>query len=111
MSPADDPRVSRVLGTSALLGAADRLIETVWRAAGHSRVASLFGRWRRDSLRLASAERSTAVGIALLVASASHLVMQAAHEMPAGWLWLVPPGMAATIGVTLVVWPRNGGAA
>lgn len=104
---AGDRRVATVLGTSVLLGVADRLISVVWQAAGESRAATLFGRQSRRWLELTPMERSMAVGAALLAAAASHVGLMVTHDRPAGWLWLVPPAIAASIGLLLMVWPRT----
>lgn len=106
-APVDDRHVSRALGTSALLRAADRAINVVWHAAGESRAAKILGRPTRGWQGFVARERSTLVGVALATAAATHLAVTVAHETPAGWLWLVPPGIAVTIAVVLLMWPRT----
>lgn len=103
----DDRRVSRALGASTLLRAADRLIFFVWQAAGQSFVATMFGRATLPWQEVAAHDRRTAVGVALLVAGCTHVGLTVLQEWPAGWLWAVPAGIAATIGLVFVAWPRT----
>ena len=99
----DDPRVVHALESSVLLGAASSVMRRVWRAAGQSRVVTRIGSARAEWERHSRSERRLALGVMLLVAAATHLVLVIAHEVPAGWLWLAPAGMAASVGL-LCVW-------
>lgn len=103
----DGQRVSRPLGTSVLLRAADRVIVIVWHAAFHSSAARWFTWSSRVWLAFAPGERRTVVGVGLLAAVASHLGLTVIHDIPAGWLWLVPPGIAVTVGLMLLTWPGS----
>ena len=98
----DDSRVVRALSASALIGFVDRSIARVWTAAATSQAGRAFERtiapWRSAS----SAERSLLTGIVLVIAPITHVALAVTSEMPAGWLWLVLPGMSATVGVLLI---------
>lgn len=104
----DDRRVTRALGASALLRIVDSAIVTVWDAAGQSRTGTIVKRAREQWFAQAPLERFKTVGVALLSASVVHLGLTATHEVPPGWLWLVPPAMAATIGLLLLAGARCG---
>lgn len=104
----DDPRVVGALADSVLLAAVRALVLKVWNAIADSRacvvVAGFVNRWRAHS----SSVRARELGVMLLVASTTHLLLIAAHEVPAGWLWLTLPGMAASVGLGLVGAGRAG---
>lgn len=104
----DDPRVTRALGESALLRMIDTAIASVWVAAGQSHtvtaVTRAYVQWHQQPHH----ERLTMVGVALLTASVVHLGLIVTQETPPGWLWLVPPAIAATIGLLLLLGARSG---
>lgn len=99
----DDPRVVRALESSVLLGAVSGVMHRLWHAAAHSRVAGRMAGARAEWERHRRAERRLAFGLMLLVAAATHVVLVITHGIPAGWLWIVPPGMAASLGL-LYAW-------
>lgn len=103
----DDPRVTRALGDSVLLRAADAALAWVWAAADRSRTGLALqraaGQWRDQ----AAAERLTVIGVALLTASFVYAGLTVTHEMPPGWLWVVPPAIAATVGMILLLGSRR----
>ena len=94
----DDPRVVDALRSSVLLGAVASAMHAIWRGAAASRTGAVATaattEWQRHPRR----ERQFAVGVMLVAAAVTSLVLIAAHEVPAGWLWLTPPAIAATLG-------------
>ena len=94
----DDPRVLEALGRSVLLGAIAAMTRALWRAAAASRTAAAVAAAGRELNRHPRQERQLALGIMLVTAAVTSVVVIAAHEMPAGWLWLAPPAVVATIG-------------
>jgi hypothetical protein len=101
----DDPRVTRALGGSTLLGAVDRAIAIMWRAAAASRSGALALRLSQGWAAMSSRDRSHAIAVVLLTACGVHIALMLTHEVPLGWLWLMLPGAAATIGLMLLLWP------
>ncbi|HYE87907.1 MAG TPA: hypothetical protein VEA16_16200 [Vicinamibacterales bacterium] len=90
------------LQSSVLLAAAAAVVQVVWRAAAQSRsarsAAALRQRW--DGLGV-DAQR-TAIGMALVMAGLTNVAVTAASDHPAGWLWIAPPAIAASIGAVLL---------
>lgn len=103
----DDPRVAGALRSSVLLGAIVGLMTAVWRSASYARsaraVAALKDRWDFAD----GAEQRMAIGAVLIVAAITHLALAMTAERPAGWLWLVPAAMAASLGVVLAMSARS----
>lgn len=98
----DDPRVARSLGASVLLHAVDAGITTVWGAAAQSRTGTAVTRACRQWRECSPSERWSMMGVALVTASLVHVGLTLTHDAPPGWLWLMPPAIAATIGVLLL---------
>lgn len=103
----DDPRVARALSASVLLRALDALIAIVWDAAGGSRTGMAVKGARQQWRDRQPSARLTMIGVALLTASLVHIGLTVTHEMPPGWLWVVPPAIAATIGMLLLAGARR----
>lgn len=99
----DDPRVARALESSVLLGAVSRVVHAVWRAAATSRAAAVVLDLQRDWSARPRAAHRVAIGVLLIAAAATNLVLAAANQRPAGWLWIVPPAIAASIGGLLLI--------
>jgi hypothetical protein len=97
----DDRRVVRALGGSVLLRPIDNAITRVWQSAEHSRVALLVNQGRGQWQRLSSDDRHVRIAAILWSAAAAHVTLVLWHEIPAGWLWLVLPGLAVSLGVVL----------
>ena len=44
-----------------------------------------------------------ALAVMLLVAAGTHIVMTWLHQIPAGWMWLVVPGIAVAQAIVLLI--------
>jgi CHASE2 domain-containing sensor protein len=97
-SAGDDPRVVEALRSSVLLGAVASVMQWMWRAVAASRTGAVATAAKHEWDRHPRRERLLAVGIMLVAAAVTSVVLIAAHETPAGWLWLAPPAIAATLG-------------
>ena len=94
----DDPRVVEALRSSVLLGAVASLMHAMWRGVAASRTAGAATAAKSEWNRHSRGERQQAAGVMLVAAAVTSVLVIAAHEMPAGWLWLAPPAIAATLG-------------
>jgi uncharacterized protein (DUF2345 family) len=94
----DDPRVVEALRSSVLLGAASSVMHAMWRGVSASRTAAQMTAAKDEWDRHSRQDRQFAVGVMLVTAAVTGVGLIAAHEMPPGWLWLVLPGIAATLG-------------
>jgi len=91
------------LQRSAVFSAIDRCVAGLYHAVQSSQV---LGRLRPLALSwdsAAPARRRMAGGVILLTAAAAHLGLMALNTVPPGWFWMILPGIAIAIGVTLVM--------
>ena len=102
----DDPRVVDALRSSVLLGAAASVMHAMWRGVAASRTAAAVTAAKDEWDRHPPHERQLAVGVMLVAAAVTSVVLIAAQEMPAGWLWLAPPAIAATLGAVGIIGQR-----
>lgn len=94
-----DPHLQR----SAVFSAIDRVVVGLYHAAHSSQI---LGRLRPLALSWSSAapaRRRMAGGVMLLSAATAHLGLMALNAAPPGWFWMILPGIALAIGVTLVL--------
>lgn len=106
----DDPRVVSALQSSVLLAAAATVMRVVWRAAARSRTASLIAHAKRQWDAESIHARRLAIGVTLIVAAVTNLLLSGVSEQPAGWLWIAPPAMTASLGAVFVVLSKSRGA-
>ena len=99
----DDPEVVRALESSVVLRAVARAGNALWDAAARSRSASRFADARRAWRAQPRDQRRRSTACVLIVAAAIHVILVAVNEVPAGWLWLLPPAMAASIGSVIAL--------
>jgi hypothetical protein len=96
----DESAAIVVLESSAVIKAFDRAM-TCASAAGETSLALA---WiRRLGRAVAPGDRRLLVGIALLVAPFVHVGLVMWHERPAGWQWLVLPGLSFAIGLVFLL--------
>jgi hypothetical protein len=95
------------LGGSAVFRVLDRVVIGLHRAAGSSQVLGRLHPLLRLWSGVTPAERRVAGGMILLSAVAAHLALMALNPAPPGWFWLILPGIAVAIGVTLVASARQ----
>ena len=91
------------LQRSAVFSAIDRVVAGLYHAGQSSQI---LGRMRLLALSWDSAappRRRMAGGVILLSAAAVHLGLMALNATPPGWLWMILPGIAIAIGVTLLM--------
>lgn len=104
--PLDEPHVSAVLQTSVVFGTADEVVHRLWRAtersAAWTSARAAMARWNR----LPWMRQRFTLGATLLVAVGVHLSLTAWQGQGPGWLWLILPGIAATVGVLLIIASR-----
>lgn len=106
--PSDDTRVASVVAESRIVGALGSALD-LGRASFESSVlvrkARAFEtRWRQ----LAASRRRVALGTMLFVAAVTHVGLAAWQGAPPGWLWMVPPALAAAVGALMAGWPDAG---
>lgn len=93
-------RVNAALRSSVLLGWVDRATTVVSRSAGQSRVMAPARAWHAQWLALSPAERRLNTARLLCSAAVAAVVaMTLSPDTPPGWLWLVLPGIALSIGL------------
>lgn len=107
---AADRRVAAVIRSSIVFGVLDRTLGHVWRAASSSRVAAAALGLANVWTALDPILGRLAMGTMLIVAVATHVGFMLVTQLPAGWLWLVLPGLVGAIGVLLVAAPGLRGA-
>lgn len=100
----DAARVSELLRASALLEPCDRAISALWGAAATSSttamITAVLSQWRA----MTPVERRTSLAVLLWSAAATAVAVTAFYQPPAGWLWLLPPAAAVSLGLTLRFW-------
>lgn len=99
----DDDRVSAVLGHSAALAIVEGGVRRFRRAVEMSQVNAIAQRVVTRWQDLAWTRQRLMSGVILLVAVGVHLGLRIWREPDPGWLWLVLPATAATIGTLLIV--------
>ena len=99
----DDPWVTRVVASGVLARGLSWVIRTGRRAVATSRVAAIVGGATASWQNTGWAARRWAAGLFLLAAVITHVSLTVAAQDPAGWLWLVLPGIAAMVAVVLIV--------
>ena len=99
----DDRRVLSVIESGVIVGRIDRALSRIWRGAGDSVAVSAATRWVAAWRGLGRSTQRFAAGLTLVVAVATHLLLAIATETPAGWLWLILPGLALAIGGLLLL--------
>lgn len=99
----DAPRVVATIESSVVVRAAERVLTLARLAAGSSRAAAVTARAATAWTRLAPPEQHFAGGVTLLAAVAVHVFLTVRHGVPAGWWWLILPGMAAASGLLLAL--------
>lgn len=98
----DSARVSLALRSSVLLGPIDRAIDALWRSAAQSRTMSAITASLEPWLVLTEGQRRSAIALLLGSAAVAAVALTWFYQRPAGWLWLLPPLMAASIGLLLM---------
>jgi hypothetical protein len=114
-----DARVARALAPRVNIDRADQylhssfvgrhldrgtqLLESWWRtsAFGHT-AASIVSGWRGES----RATRYSALGMLLLIAAATHILLTVLQGPRPGWFWLLIPALAAGFGGLLLMAAR-----
>lgn len=90
--------VKVLLDNSRTLTAVDRTAAIVAEAIDRSTAAHHTRRLREAWLGFSQASRRGVIGTVLLTGVATHVGMTAWQELPAGWLWLLVPALAAGAG-------------
>ena len=102
-SVVDDPWVTHVVASGVLARSLARVMRA-GRAAMVSSRAAAIGRATTVSWGHAAwPARRRALGLCLLVAVATHVMLVGAVHFPVGWLWLILPGIVAMVGIILVL--------
>lgn len=100
-----DRRVTTVIKSSVVFGLFDRALDRVWRSGSTSATVTMAtgvaSAWTGLDVRV----RRVAAGAMLVVAVAAHIVFTWLTQVPAGWIWLVLPGIVGAIGLLLVAAP------
>jgi len=100
-----DRRVAAVIESSLVYGLLDRALGSVWRAASTSVAAAKAAELASAWIGLDTSVRRFAVGTMLIVAVVTHIAFVLVTQVPAGWLWVVLPGIFGAIGLLLVAAP------
>lgn len=95
-------RVAAVIESSLVYGLLDRALGSVWRAASTSVAAAKTTEVASAWIGLDTSARRLAVGTMLIGAVVTHIAFVLVTQVPAGWLWLVLPGIFGAIGLLLV---------
>lgn len=98
----DEIRIVQTLKESALLRRADRVIGLCWRAAAQSRTSGAARRVLERWSALPVSTRDLRAGGSIAAAAATHVALVSWQERPAGWLWLLIPVFAVSVGVLLI---------
>ncbi len=99
----DDARVAQALRSSALLGPADRAVETLWRAGTQARSVSSVGEWLAQWRELSESDRRKNVALLLWSSATTATALTMFYQSPAGWMWLLPQAAAASVGLLLFI--------
>jgi hypothetical protein len=97
--------VAAVIKSSVVFGVFDRALGRVWQSASSSVAVAIATEAASAWSGLDTRVRRVAVGTMLIVAVACHIVFTLVTQVPAGWLWLVLPGIIGAIGLLLVAAP------
>lgn len=93
-----DSRAAQFLDSATLL------LESWWHASAIARAANeQAGEWHRQH----PASRYAALGAAMLIAVATHLVLMVLQGPHPGWYWLLLPAIAAVFGALLLAASRS----
>lgn len=99
----DDRRLSTVLNSSAAFAMVDGAVRRFWRAMEMSEANAIahrtYARWQG----LAWTRQRFMLGSTLLAAVAVHVGLRIWQGPDPGWLWLILPVTAATIGALFIV--------
>ena len=98
----DDPWVTRVVESGVLARALSRVIRLGGAAIASSHAAAIVRAAAASWRHAAWAARRRTVGLCLLVAVTTHVLLVGALRPPAGWLWLILPGVVAVVGLVLL---------
>ncbi len=90
------------LRNSLILGALDRFVSVVTKSAGGSHALSAARQARAWWRALGERHRRVVGGIVLIMAGAVHVALRQWQQAPEGWLWLVVPGVAVSVGAVLL---------
>lgn len=106
--PYRDDDVTAVLQSSAVIGVVANLLTSVRTAAESSRLLSPIRRAAASWQTSPFPSRQLALGILLLSASMTYLLLSLIRRPSPGWLWLILPLAAAGFGLLLTAsgWPR-----
>jgi hypothetical protein len=105
--PNGDAGVIALLQASVLAGMARAVALTIAAAWGHSRIRAVLARRPAGRPVSLAARRG---GTMLLVAAVVHLGLGLTASRPAGWLWLIVPGVTLASAAILIVasrWPSS----
>ena len=98
----DHPWVAHVVASGIVARGIARVIAAGRASLGSSRVLArlrpLAASWQAADW----ASQRRGLGVLLLAAVATHLVLVLASTAPRGWLWLILPGIAAAVGLLLL---------
>lgn len=100
-----DRRVAAVIKSSVVFGLFDRVLGSAWQAASSSVAVSMAAGAANAWTGLDTRARGVAIGMMLIVAVATHILLTLVTKVPPGWLWLVLPGIFGAVGLLLVAAP------
>lgn len=101
-SPSSSDGAAQVIGASTAVRFVESILSVIRRAAFTSAAGAQFRRAARAWTAEPLTQRRLALGLMLIVGVIVHLAMSLWQGPPPGWLWLVPPGLAAAIAVLFV---------
>lgn len=102
-APTEHPNISRVIAASAVCHAVDHVVGCIAAATRHSRLLGAAGDGVTRALGTAPAAMPGRIGMVLLVAVSTHLALTLWTGRPAGWYWLILPGITAAVGALLAL--------
>jgi uncharacterized membrane protein HdeD (DUF308 family) len=98
-----DEQVVALLASSALVRRADRAAQLAAKEIRSSAVADTLRRAAAAWSVVTAARRRFSIGLTLVVSSVVNVGLTTATGSVPGWLWMVIPGLAATIGAVMMV--------
>ena len=98
-----DEQVVALLESSALVRRADRAVQLAATEIRSSVVAATLRRVTAGWLAVTPAGRRFSIGLTRVVAALVNVVLTSVTGSIPGWLWTVIPGLAAAIGVVMMM--------
>jgi hypothetical protein len=99
--PHDD--LMRIVERSLMARWPASVMRRVDAASRGSRVMHIARAWAASWRAIGRSERLRATGMMLIAAVMVHVTVVSLHRIPAGWMWLVIPGIALAQGLLLVI--------